>query len=143
VLDRLGPLVEWVPVCPEVEIGLGTPREPIALTMVDGAVVLMTASSRRDLTVRMQEYAGARVEALAAARLSGYLLKSRSPSCGLSSVLVHDGVEERPIGRGLFAEALLRRLPDLPIEEDAHLETPEALDRFVERVLAFHETLHG
>jgi uncharacterized protein YbbK (DUF523 family) len=129
LLDRLGALVDWVAVCPEVEMGLGTPREPINLMTINGGIVLMTASSGRDLTARMQEYAAARVEALAGESLSGYVLKSGSPSCGIAA-------------GGLFAEVLLRRLPDLPIEEDAYLEEPEALERFVERVLAFHETRH-
>lgn len=142
LLDRLGPLVDWVAVCPEVEIGLGAPREPMNLMTINGAIVLMTTTSGCDLTRRMQEYALARVEALAAEGLSGYVLKSRSPSCGLAGVSVQGEAEAQPIGRGLFAEVLLRRRPDLPIEEDAHLEQPEALERFVERVVAFHETLH-
>jgi len=134
LVDVLGPTVEWVPVCPEVEIGLGTPREPIDLTRaITGELRLLTTGTRADLTDRMQRYATDRIDALAALELSGYVLKADSPSCG------PDGV--RVVGadaRGLFAASLIDRLPDLPIVDERALDDPERREAFVARVRAYH-----
>src|SRR5574337_1323707 len=125
LVETLGPFVEWVPVCPEVEIGLGIPRPTLRLEAhVDGALHLVTSSTGEDRTAAMQRYARARVDALARQSLCGYVLKKDSPSCGMERVRVYDAAgvpeEDRPTrtgpptsreGRGLFAEALLRRLP--------------------------------
>src|SRR6185369_3930997 len=87
--DVLGPLVEWVKVCPEVEIGMGTPREPIELVNESGPIRLLTVTTRIDYTASMTAFAASRADALAAEGLSGFILKSHSPSCGLIGVKVH------------------------------------------------------
>jgi uncharacterized protein YbbK (DUF523 family) len=138
VLETLGGLAELVPVCPELELGLGVPREPIQLVRAGGSVELLGVRSGEDLTGRMRRYARERVQVLAMLGLSGYVLKSRSPSCGLVAVEVHDGrggVEKK--GVGLFAAALLEGLPGLPVEEESRLEDAAARKSFVERVLAY------
>ena len=83
-------------------------------------------------------YAGPRVEALAAERLSGYVLKKDSPSCGLVRVKVYDtaGSPART-GRGLFAERLVERFPSLPIEDEGRLSDPRLRENFIERVFAY------
>ena len=107
LVETLGPLVEWVPVCPEVDLGLGTPREAIRLVRdpreLDG-VRLSTVRSGVNLTKHMQRYARRRVRALANEGLSGYILKKGSPSCGMGRVKVwtsKGGVADRR-GRGLL-----------------------------------------
>src|SRR5213594_299566 len=85
----LARFVEWVPVCPEVELGLGVPREPIRLTGQAGAPRLVGESSGRDFTRAMLAFAGARVAGLEIRRLSGFVLKKGSPSCGMERVPVH------------------------------------------------------
>ena len=135
--DTLGRFVEWVPVCPEVECGLGTPREPIRLTRVNKTVRLLTVKTARDLTDDMDGYAATRVAQLASEDLSGYVLKKDSPSCGLN-VKVYDvnGVAAKG-GRGRFAAALVQRFPHLPVEEEGRLSDPRLRDNFVERVFAY------
>ena len=138
LVDELGPRVEWVPVCPEVEIGLGTPREPIRLERHAGdAIALMTVDSRRDISATMQRFAGERVDALAREGLDGYVFKSDSPSCGPGGVPIVAG-DRTEHGRGMFADAVIARLPDLPVADERELSDPLTRDRFVERVFARH-----
>jgi uncharacterized protein YbbK (DUF523 family)/uncharacterized protein YbgA (DUF1722 family) len=130
----LDPWVEWLPLCPEVEIGLGTPRETIRLTGSIDAPRLQAPRSGRDLTDAMQSWARQRVEEIAAARLHGYVLKKGSPSCGLYRVRVYDqrGMAQSQ-GRGLFAAILAERLPLLPLEEEGRLQDPALRENFLER----------
>ena len=87
LIDTLGPQVEWVPVCPEVEMGLGTPREPLRLVRVgDNAVRMITTSTGVDHTETIARWAGTRLEELAREDLCGYVLKKDSPSCGIEHV---------------------------------------------------------
>ena len=136
--DVLGSRVEWVPVCPEIEIGLGVPREPIDLVDRNGAIRLVGAKTGIDHTRAMRSYARRRAAALAKEKLAGYVLKKGSPSCGLAGVKVHRGRNVRSDGTGLFAEALVARFPDLPVEEEGRLADPRIQDRWLERVFAYH-----
>jgi uncharacterized protein YbgA (DUF1722 family)/uncharacterized protein YbbK (DUF523 family) len=145
IVDTLGPFVQFVPVCPEVELGLGTPRETLRLVRPagDDAVRLIMANGH-DHTDAMRRYAKRRVEALARENLAGYILKKDSPSCGMERVKVYrapkrtgaDPVPEKN-GRGLFAEALLSKFPHLPVEEEGRLQDPRLRENFVERVFAW------
>jgi len=135
--DTFGRFVEWVPVCPEVEAGFGTPRESMRLVRTDGRIRLLTNKTARDVTATLDDYVERRVAELAAAGLSGYVLKKDSPSCGMARVKVYDAndVPERT-GRGRFAAALLDRLPDLPVEEEGRLSDARLRESFVDRVYA-------
>jgi uncharacterized protein YbgA (DUF1722 family)/uncharacterized protein YbbK (DUF523 family) len=137
LVDTLGPLVEWVPVCPEIEIGLGVPRPALRLVGEGPAPRLLVEETGEDLTTRMRRFAEARVAALAELQLDGYVLKRASPSCGLVRVRVY-GVDGAPgrVGRGLFADTLVRRLPLLPVEEEGRLTDPAIRENFIERVFA-------
>jgi uncharacterized protein YbbK (DUF523 family) len=133
--EALAREVEFVPVCPEVEIGLGTPREPIDLVRVADGIRLFTMRTLVDLTDRMRRYAAARVDDLASLPLSGYVLKAESPSCGRDGVRIVGGDEA---GRGVFADVLIARLPDLPVVEERELDDPAGRAVFVARVRAYH-----
>jgi uncharacterized protein YbbK (DUF523 family) len=138
VVEDLARVVELVPVCPEVEIGLGVPREPIRLQVPGSAgggttLRLVAYGSGRDLTERMADYAERRVAALAALDLAGYVTKSKSPSCGLADVPVHGSGDTAP---GAFLAVLRRLLPTLPIIEETALEDPAARAAFLTAVLA-------
>ena len=144
LVATFGRFVEWVPVCPEVELGMGTPREAIHLVAsVNGvpsgaqAVRLLGVKSGEDWTARMTTFAASRVGELKSADLAGYVLKSQSPSCGLERVRVHDGGRVTRAGRGLFAEAIVGALPNLPVEEEGRLNDPGLRENFVERVFAY------
>lgn len=133
LLETLGPLVEWVPVCPELELGLGVPREPIRLVGRVDAPRLLGERSGVDLTEAMRRWAERRVEELAALGIDGWVTKARSPSCGLRGVLVHaeDG-DPREAGVGAFVRALRERLSRLPIADEEQLEDAGFRDRFLE-----------
>jgi uncharacterized protein YbgA (DUF1722 family)/uncharacterized protein YbbK (DUF523 family) len=135
--DILGPFVEWVPVCPEMEVGLGVPRPPIRLVGDPAAPRLVVEKSGEDLTARMRRWASGRIDALAALGLHGYVLKRGSPSCGLVRVRVYDD-DGRPgrVGRGMFAAALTDALPLLPVEEEGRLTDAGIRESFIERVFA-------
>ena len=138
LVETLGTFIEWVPVCPEVEAGFGTPRPAMRLLDDDGRVRLVTVDTGTDLTLQMDRYARRRVAQLEGERLSGYVLKKNSPSCGLERVKVYTtrGMPLRS-GRGLFAQRLLERFPHLPLEEEGRLTDPRLRENFIERVFAY------
>ncbi len=151
IVDTLGPFVEFVPVCPEVEMGLGTPRETLRLVDRDGRIRMVMANGE-DHTDAMHRYAKRRVNNLVRDDLSGYILKKDSPSCGMERVRVYrqprrEGANPVPekTGRGLYAEALLNRFPFLPVEEEGRLYDPRLRENFIERVFAWRRlrTLFG
>jgi len=138
LVDTLGPFVEWVPVCPEVEVGLGVPRPPIRLVGDDpSAPRLVVERGGEDLTVRMRRWAAGRIAELRGLALHGYVLKRASPSCGLIGVRVY-GADGKPgrVGRGLYAAALVEALPLLPVEEEGRLNDSAIRESFIERVFA-------
>ena len=144
LVDTFGRYVEWVPVCPEVEMGMSTPREPIHLLESPQGVRsgghrvrLVGVRSGHDWTQTMDRWRRERIRALAGAGLSGYLLKKDSPSCGMERVRVRSAAGVTRTGRGLFAQALLDAMPDLPIEEEGRMHDPRLRENFVERVFAY------
>ena len=141
VLLALDPFVEWIKVCPEVECGMGTPREPIQLVDRGGRIRLVGVESGLDHTVTMTSFAGRRVSELQTEDLCGYVLKSDSPSCGVAGVAIQGPnlSERQPVrqGTGLFAAALLARFEHLPIEEERSLRDAQRRAHFIERVCAY------
>ena len=138
LIETFGRFVEWVRVCPEVECGLGTPRESMRLI---GALRWRPAPDRQDRidhTDRMARYSERRVDELASEELCGYVLKKDSPSCGLHRVRVYGahGVPTKS-GRGIFAARLVDRFPSLPVEEEGRLSDPRLRENFIERVFAY------
>jgi uncharacterized protein YbgA (DUF1722 family)/uncharacterized protein YbbK (DUF523 family) len=138
LVNTFGEWVQWVAVCPEVEVGMGTPRESVRLVRESGDLRMVAPKSGKDWSEAMRAYSAQRVEKLAAAEFSGYVLKKDSPSCGMERVKVYGEGMPTKSGRGLFAEALLARFPNLPVEEEGRLCDPRLRDNFVERVFAYH-----
>lgn len=126
--------VDWVRVCPEMEIGLGTPRETLRLERSSAGPRLVTRKTGADLTDRMTELAIRRARVL---DVDGYVFKSRSPSCGVHGIPVYAGetTVERG-GRGLFAAHVLDTHPLLPVEDDGRLNDALLRETFVERIFA-------
>jgi len=153
VAEAMGRSVEWIPVCPELEIGLGVPREPIELVGGPGAPELVGVESRRPLAAMMRAWAAGRLDEMDRQGLSGYVLKARSPSCGPRGVPVYSSVasistaEAHPApittGTGIFARVLLERFPGLPVVDETELTSPEAVASFLERVFEFRGNRYG
>ena len=142
LVETLGRMVEWVPVCPEVEIGLGTPREPIRLVRDPKELdsVRLVSRSGVELSKRMQRYARTRTRELARDNLSGYIVKKDSPSCGMARVKVwnaNDKSASTRNGRGIFTAELLRQYPNMPVEEEGRLHDPSLRENFFERIFAY------
>jgi uncharacterized protein YbgA (DUF1722 family)/uncharacterized protein YbbK (DUF523 family) len=132
----------WVPVCPEMEIGLGSPRESMRLLEIDGKVHLVTNKTGLDFTDAMDRFALRRVDELNKEQLHGFILKKDSPSCGLFRVKTYqnNGSSQKQ-GRGLFAEALVKKFPDLPMEEEGRLNDLNIRENFIERIFAYYRWL--
>jgi uncharacterized protein YbgA (DUF1722 family)/uncharacterized protein YbbK (DUF523 family) len=137
--DVLGRFVRWVPVCPEVECGLGVPRESMRLVGDPAAPRLLTIRSGVDHTARMEKWAQGRAASLESEDLRGFVFKSRSPSSGLHGVKVYDekGNPTRR-GVGIFARAFTERFPLVPVEDEGRLNDAGIRENFIERVFASH-----
>jgi len=123
LVSSLSRFVDYVPVCPEVAIGLGIPRPPIRLVGdPDRPKAVGTDDSTMDVTSRLQSFAQDTVPSLG--EICGYILKKDSPSCGMERVKVYSekgGAAERK-GQGVFARVLMERMPLLPVEEEGFLQ---------------------
>lgn len=136
ILEQLSQLFELVPVCPEVEAGLGTPRPPVQLT---GSIASPRLTGRDDasidITEIMVEYCSRKTQTLN--DLNGFIFKSHSPSCGLHSTPVFiNGEAVSDNNRGIFAESMCETYPGLLMIEDSDLEDPELYQQFVAAVTA-------
>jgi uncharacterized protein YbgA (DUF1722 family)/uncharacterized protein YbbK (DUF523 family) len=138
VTDLLGRFVEWVPVCPEVEVGMDTPRPALRLVGDEDGVRMVEIKSGRDHTKAMERYSVERVRALRDLDLCGYVLKKDSPSCGMTRVKVYgkEGMATRQ-GSGLYASVLMDAYPNLPFEDEGRLNDPKLRENFIERVFAY------
>jgi uncharacterized protein YbbK (DUF523 family)/uncharacterized protein YbgA (DUF1722 family) len=136
VVASLADHVTMLPACPEVAIGLGVPRDPVRLVARGAGVAMVQPRTGRDLTSEMRAHATAFLDALGP--VDGFLLKGRSPSCGISQVPVHapSGSRAPGRGRGLFAEAVLERHPTLAVEEEGRLGDFAIREHFLTRVFA-------
>ncbi len=140
--DVFGKYVDWVPVCPEVEAGLGMPRETMRLINVHGETRFVSSKSGVDHTDTMTAWPERRLEQLAALNLCGFVFNRSSPSCGLERVRVYrnQGLLHRK-GVGVFSAALARRLSTLPVEEEGRLHDPRLRENFASCVFAYKRWL--
>jgi len=133
--DTLGKYVTYRPVCPEVEYGLGVPRESMRLVGNPGSPRLVTIRTRQDHTEGMVRWARQRVEALENENLCGFIFKSDSPSSGMERVKVYPegGMPEKK-GVGIFARIFMEHFPLIPVEEEGRLHDPLIRENFIERI---------
>ena len=136
--DRFGKYVEWVPVCPEVESGMSTPRDFLKLIDRFGEVRMVTPATGQDHTDQMRLFAIARIQKLLDENLSGYIFKSKSPSCGIERIDIYkDGLLRRK-GKGLFATEFMSSNPTLPVEDEVRLRDPCLRENFVSRMFSYN-----
>ena len=136
--DIFGRYVDWVPVCPEVEAGLGTPREAMRLVGDPAQPRLVTIKSGRDHTQALEMMSATRIEELKELDLSGYVFKKDSPSCGVERVRIYNdhGMPSRK-GVGIFARVFIEQFPLIPVEEEGRLCDPSLRENFIERVFCY------
>jgi uncharacterized protein YbgA (DUF1722 family)/uncharacterized protein YbbK (DUF523 family) len=138
VTDLLGSFIEWVPVCPEVEVGMGTPRPAMRLVEGNEGLRMVEIKSKRDHTGPMKSFSARRVRELKALDLCGYILKKDSPSCGMTRVKIYsETAMPNRKGRGLYANALMEAYPNLPVEDEGRLNDSKLRENFIERVFAY------
>ncbi len=136
-VKRLEAHVTCVTVCPEVEIGLGVPRDPIRIIQSDHTPHLVQPATGADVTEKMQAFSRRFLENLT--DIDGFILKGRSPSCGIQDVKIHHGAEKgafRSKGRGFFGQAVLERYPHLPVEEEGRLTSAVIREHFLTAIFA-------
>lgn len=135
IRDTLGQYIDFLPICPEVECGLGIPREAMRLVGDPDSPRLITVRTGRDMTQQMLAWASKRLEELKSQGLCGFIFKSGSPSSGMERVKVYtpQGMPSQK-GVGLFAKAFMEKFPLLPVEEDGRLHDPKLRENFIERI---------
>lgn len=130
LVDELQTEVDFVPVCPECEIGLGRPRPPIRLVQKDSALALMQPETGLDLTVEMIDFVETFLQSLA--QVDGFLLQRKSPSCGLAGIPVYAAPDAKvPLnknGVGFFARAAGELFPNIPKTDDASVSKESFLE---------------
>jgi uncharacterized protein YbgA (DUF1722 family)/uncharacterized protein YbbK (DUF523 family) len=139
VTDTLGQYMEFMPVCPEMEAGLGLPREPIRLVGDPESPRVITIKTNKDLTETMTNWAQQRVRELEKEDFCGFIFKSKSPSSGMERVKVYteNGMPVKK-GVGVFAKAFMDHFPRIPVEEDGRLHDPHLRENFIERIFTLN-----
>ena len=140
LVKEMAKVVDWFPVCPEAEAGMGVPRETIRLQQREGAVRLIGNDKGEDKTALIDDVATTRLEEFKTLNLCGYVLKSASPSCGAWRVKLfrENGVSAKD-GRGHFAARLMAEMPWLPVEEEGRLYDAALRENFLYRICALAE----
>lgn len=134
-VKRLEPFVTFVPICPEVEIGLGVPRDPVRIVSEKGDLHLLQPATGKDLSQKMRRFSNQFLNSLN--EVDGFILKNRSPSCGIKDVKRFSKIDaEAPIGKGagFFAGEVLDRFPGLAIEDEGRLHHPKIRDHFLTKL---------
>ncbi len=140
IIDSFGCQFELIPFCPEVAIGLGVPRPPINLVQVDGAIrVRGVNDTEHDVTDALTNYTKDTLQEFNF--LSGYIFKSKSPSCGLVDVNVYDSKTNRvvDVSAGQFAKTIVLQHPALPVTDELMLANKELRTLFISNVMNFHQ----
>jgi uncharacterized protein YbgA (DUF1722 family)/uncharacterized protein YbbK (DUF523 family) len=133
--DTLRQYVEYVPVCPEVECGLGVPRESMHLEGNPDFPRLVTIRTKQDMTDRLVQWSRKRVSELEKKDLCGFIFKSDSPSSGMERIRVYNekGIPVKK-GMGIFARIFMDHFSLLPVEDEGRLHDPELRENFIERI---------
>lgn len=138
----LKPFVDFQPVCPEFEIGLGVPRAPIRIVKTAGASRLVQPSTDLDITEKMVSFTGSFLSSVEA---DGFILKSRSPSCGIKDVRIYQPGKTSGAfykSAGFFGAGVLKRFAGLPVEDEGRLRNLQIRNHFLTRlytIAAFRE----
>ncbi|WP_411726121.1 YbgA family protein [Methyloglobulus sp.] len=137
IVGTLAEYFDFKPFCPEVAIGIGTPRPTIQLVKIDNEIrSLGVKNPDFDVTAPLRDYANR--QKAAHDGLCGYILKKDSPSCGMERVKVYINNQPQKMGTGIYAEAMIRNNPLLPVEEEGRLGDPRLRENFIQRVYVLY-----
>lgn len=139
-MQALSPFVDYISVCPEMGIGLPTPRPALRLNLIDNQIrMTLSQDASSDYTDNMSEFAQTTFSHMPT--LSGYIVCAKSPSCGMERVRVYSPKDNsnKKVGVGIYTAALIKQYPWLPVEEDGRLNDPILRENFVSRIFALHE----
>jgi uncharacterized protein YbgA (DUF1722 family)/uncharacterized protein YbbK (DUF523 family) len=134
-IKKLEPFVEFRTVCPEVEIGLGVPRNPIRVVKKGNSLRLMQPATGKDVTDSMISFSDGFLSSIT--EVDGFILKGRSPSCGIKDVKFYPSMEKSMAvdkGSGFFGRAILEKFPDVAIEEEGRLSNFRIREHFLTRI---------
>lgn len=123
--------IKFIPVCPEVECGLPVPREPMILTGNPETPRIVTINTRINYTCKLKKWIRKKLKALKAENISGFIFKSRSPSCGLRSVKIK-GYRKKI--NGLFSASIIKAFPEMPVVEDEELKGLSSKKQFLYKI---------
>lgn len=139
IKDTLAKYFEYVPVCPEVEVGMGTPRETVPLYGTPKNPKMLGKKTQTDWTGKMNKYIKDRIKNLSKDDLCGYIFKSKSPSCGLGRIPIYDEYDKSKArhGGGLFANTFIKTNPFVPTKDEGRLHDPKIRENFIVRVFSF------
>jgi uncharacterized protein YbgA (DUF1722 family)/uncharacterized protein YbbK (DUF523 family) len=140
ITDMLARYFEFIPVCPEVEVGMGVPRESVRLVGDPDEPRMLGFKSGKDWTDKMRSFCKRRVRELREYALSGYIFKSKSPSCGIARVRLRSssGGSTHRLTVGLHAREVMEQYPLLPIEDEGRLNDAGLRENFIVRVFAYN-----
>lgn len=131
LLEVMKDEIDFIPVCPEADIGLGIPRETLRLIKEKDEVKLFQVKNKKDLTKQMQDYSKEILNSFS--DIDAFILKARSPSCGIKDVKVYSGIEKAPVvgkSAGIFAKEVEEKYPYLPIEDEGRLTNLRIREHF-------------
>ncbi len=137
-LDALKKYVDFRPICPEVEIGLGVPRNPVRVVSINNTLRLIQPSTNNDVTDMMNNFAYSFLNSID--EVDGFILKSRSPSCGIKDVKIYPSKNDSRVirmGSGFFGSAVINKFPDLPIEDEGRLTNFRIREHFLIKIFIF------
>lgn len=137
IVGTLAEYFDFQPFCPEMAIGMGTPRPTIQLAKIDKEIrCIGVKNPDMDVTDQLRDYA--HQQKPAHTDLCGYILKKGSPSCGMERVKVYNNGQPQQVGTGIYADIMMQNNPLLPVEEEGRLGDPKLRENFIQRVYVLH-----
>jgi len=137
LVEKLKPFVDFNPFCPEVQIGLGIPRDPLRIVLMDGDKRLIQPVTGLDFTEKMRNFAESFLNSLS--EVDGFILKSGSPSCGFKNVKIYPTIGKFASiarGQGFFGGAVIEKFPNLAIEDEKRLQNSRIRTHFLTKLYA-------
>ena len=135
LIDTLGRIALWVPICPEVESGLPVPREAMQLVADGPRICLITVETKQDRTEVLTRWGEEKLKRLEQEGVRGFVLKARSPSCGVHNAPFFSSAgDAQGAGAGLFAKAVINHFPSLPVVDEERLRDPDVRELFLRRL---------